>query len=44
LQSDKYFYSYKNPPERLKEITGLDVTSFQGRYKETEFFIFPMDK
>lgn len=37
----KYFYSYQAPPGQLKEITGLEVTSFQGRYKGTEFSIFP---
>ena len=40
-QSGEYFYSYKKPPEQLKEITGLDATSFQGRYKGSEFSIFP---
>ena len=40
-QGAKYFYSYKSPPRQLKEITGLEVTSFQGRYKGTEFSIFP---
>lgn len=40
-QSAKYFYSYKSSPEQLKEITGLDPTSFQGRYRGTEFSIYP---
>lgn len=40
-QGENYFYSYKNPPEQLKSITGLEVSSFQGRYKGTEFSIFP---
>ena len=39
-QSSEYFYSYKAPPKQLKGITGLDVTSFQGRYKGSEFSIF----
>jgi hypothetical protein len=40
-QGASYFYSYKSPSGQLKEITGLEVTSFQGRYKGTEFSIFP---
>lgn len=40
-QGAKYFYSYESPPRQLKEITGLEITSFQGRYKGTEFSIFP---
>ena len=40
-QGVKYFYSYQGPPGQLKEITGLEVTSFQGRYKGTEFSILP---
>lgn len=39
-QGQKYFYSYKHPPKQLQEITGLEVTSFQGRYKGSEFSIF----
>jgi ankyrin repeat protein len=34
-----YFYSYREPPRELKEITGLDITSFQGRYEGSEFSI-----
>lgn len=41
LQDPKYFYSYDAPPAQLKELTHLDVTSFQGRYQGTEFWIFP---
>jgi len=40
-QGAEYFYSYQGPPGQLKEITGLEVTSFQGRYKGAEFSIFP---
>lgn len=40
-QGSKFFYSYEKPPEELKEITGLEVTSFQGRYSGSEFSIFP---
>jgi hypothetical protein len=40
-QGSKYFYSYEKPPQQLKEITGLEVTSFQGRYKGGDFAIFP---
>jgi hypothetical protein len=40
-QGAKYFYSYEKPPQQLKEITGLEVTSFQGRYKGSDFAIFP---
>jgi len=40
-QSSKNFYSYEKPPVELKEITGLEVTSFQGRYSGSEFSIFP---
>ena len=41
-QGSGYFYSYKAPPlSKLKEITGLDVTSWQGRYTGKEFSIFP---
>lgn len=40
-QSGKYFYSYEKPPKQLKEITGLEPSSFQGRYRGTEFSIFP---
>ncbi len=40
-QGAKYFYSYQGPPAQLKEITGLEVTSFQGGYKGTEFSITP---
>lgn len=40
-QGAKYFYSYEKVPHQLKEITGLEVTSFQGRYRGGEFSIFP---
>lgn len=40
-QGAKHFYSYEKPPHQLKEITGLEVTSFQGRYKGGDFSIFP---
>jgi len=41
-QGSGYFYSYKSPPSsKLKEITGLDITSWQGRYTGEEFSIFP---
>lgn len=40
-QSGRYFYSYESPPLQLREITGLEVTSFQGRYKGSFFSIFP---
>lgn len=40
-QAAKYFYSYQAPPVQLREITNLEVSSFQGRYKGTEFSIFP---
>lgn len=40
-QGAKYFYSHEKPPHQLKEITGLEVTSFQGRYKGSDFSIFP---
>ena len=39
-QSPEYFYSYKTPPKELKKITGLPVTSFQGKYTGSEFSIF----
>lgn len=39
MQNAEYFYSYDAPHARLKEITGLDVTSFQGRYRGGEFSI-----
>lgn len=40
-QGAPYFYSYQGSPAQLKEITGLEVTSYQGRYKGTEFSVFP---
>lgn len=40
-QSGRYFYSHEAPPVQLREITGLEVTSFQGRYKGSSFSIFP---
>jgi hypothetical protein len=40
-QSGKYFYAYQTPPGQLKQVTGLEVTSFQGRYTGSEFYIFP---
>lgn len=40
-QGPEYFYSYKTPPKELGKITGLPVTSFQGRYSGSEFSIFP---
>ena len=40
-QGGQHFYSYKAPPKQLEEITGLEVTSFQGRYSGSEFWIFP---
>ncbi len=43
-QGTGYFYSYEQPPERLKDITGLRVTSFQGRYQAAEFSILPAIK
>ena len=39
-QGATYFYSYKSPPQQLTDITGLDVTSFQGRYQGSIFSIF----
>lgn len=41
LQGATYFHSYQQPPHQLKEITGLEVTSFQGRYREGSFSIVP---
>ena len=35
------FYSYERPPGQLRDITGLEITSFQGRYSGTAFSIFP---
>jgi hypothetical protein len=43
-QGNGYFYSYKRPHLKLTEITGLDVTSFQGKYKGREFAVFPRIK
>lgn len=40
-QGGEYFYSYTRPPEQLQKITGLDPTSFQGRYSGSAFAIFP---
>jgi hypothetical protein len=37
----KYFYGYRSPPKELKEITGLEATSFQGAYDGIEFTIPP---
>ena len=34
-----HFNSYEKAPEELKEITGLNVTSFHGDYKGAEFSI-----
>lgn len=40
-QGKGYFYSYKSPPEsKLKELTGLDISSWQGKYNGREFSIF----
>ena len=33
--------SYQEPAVELNKITGLDVTSYQGRYQGVEFNIFP---
>ena len=41
-QGQGYFYSYKSPPiNELKKISGLNVSSWQGRYSGDEFSIFP---
>lgn len=40
-QSDRYFYSADRAPPQLREITGLEVTSFQGRHEGTRFTILP---
>jgi hypothetical protein len=40
-QGPKHFESYEEPPRELRDVTGLPVTSFQGRYTGSEFFIFP---
>ena len=41
FQSSKYFTFYEAPPvDFLRELTGLEITSFQGRYHGTEFSIF----
>ncbi len=41
FQGQGYFYSYKSPPtKKLKEITGLMPTSWQGKYQGKEFSIF----
>lgn len=34
-----FFYSYTTPHEKLREITGLDITLFQGQYEGEEFLI-----
>jgi hypothetical protein len=40
-QGQGYFYSYEFPPrDKLKQITGLEITSWQGRYSGKEFSIF----
>lgn len=41
LKGAGYFYADESPPAQLKEITGLDPSSFQGGYTGDEFFIFP---
>jgi hypothetical protein len=41
IQGGRHFYSYESPPMELREITGLEVTSFQGKYKGESFSIFP---
>ena len=40
-QGQGYFYSYKESPPRLNEITGKYPTSFQGKYRGEEFSISP---
>lgn len=40
-QGTQHFYSHETPAPQLTQITGLKVTSFQGRYTGSEFSIFP---
>lgn len=40
-QGAHHFYSDEEPPKELRDETGLEVSSFQGRYHGTEFHIFP---
>jgi hypothetical protein len=40
-QGSEYFYSYKGVPRKLKSITDLTASSWQGRYRGKEFSIFP---
>ena len=39
FQGQGYFYSYKDSPARLKDITGKDPISFQGAYTGKEFWV-----
>lgn len=39
-QGATHFYSHEKPPRQLKELTGLEAASFQGRYTGGDFSIF----
>ena len=41
VQGGRHFHSWESPALPLREITGLEVTSFQGKYKGESFSIFP---
>lgn len=40
-QGNTSFYSYKDVPSELKNISEIPPTSWQGKYKGLEFSIFP---
>jgi len=40
-QGQGYFYSYKSAPSELQKISGMPVSSWNGRYRGIEFSISP---
>lgn len=40
IKGDGFFYSYQSAPAQLKKITGIQPSSFQGKYSGGEFDVF----
>lgn len=40
-QGSGYFYAYESIPAKLRSLTGLQASSWQGKYRGVEFSIFP---
>lgn len=41
FQGSDYFYSHEAMPAKIRNITGMQASSWQGKYRSSEFSIFP---